>query len=114
MPSVEVPVRSRSRLVVAVLVGLTLLVAACAPGGASPSASATAAPSGSPVGSAASSAPSAERVALKVGLGYIPSVQFAPFYLADQAGYYREAGLDVTFRHGTDYDVIALVAKGEL
>ena len=26
--------------------------------------------------------------ALKVGLGFIPSVQFAPFYLADQAGYY--------------------------
>src|SRR6185503_11284697 len=30
---------------------------------------------------------------LTVGLGYIPSVQFAPFYLADQAGYYRNAGL---------------------
>ena len=25
---------------------------------------------------------------LVVGLGYIPSVQFAPFYLAEQAGYY--------------------------
>ena len=33
--------------------------------------------------------PSAEPVALTVGLGYIPSVQFAPFYLAEQAGYYR-------------------------
>ena len=58
--------------------------------------------------------PSQEPVALSVGLGYIPSVQFAPFYLADQAGYYTEAGLDVTFRHGTDYDVIALVGQGEL
>src|SRR6267142_3859140 len=114
MPSVEVPVRSRSRLVVAVLVGLTLLVAACAPGGASPSASATAAPSGSPVGSAASSAPSAERVALKVGLGYIPSVQFAPFYLADQAGYYREAGLTVTFQNKIDPDLVTLVGQGAI
>ena len=55
-----------------------------------------------------------EPVALTVGLGYIASVQFAPFYLADQAGYYEEAGLEVTFRHGFDYDVIALVAQGEL
>jgi NitT/TauT family transport system substrate-binding protein len=53
-------------------------------------------------------------VALNVGLGFIPSVQFAPFYLAEQAGYYDEAGLDVTFRHGTDYDVIALVGEGDI
>ena len=37
----------------------------------------------------------AEPVALSVGLGFIPSVQFAQFYLADQAGYYEEAGLEV-------------------
>ena len=41
---------------------------------------------------------------LAVGLGFIESVQFAQFYRADQAGYYGEAGLDVTFRHGFDYD----------
>jgi NitT/TauT family transport system substrate-binding protein len=58
--------------------------------------------------------PSQAPVAMSVGLGYIPSVQFAPFYLADQAGYYTDAGLDVTFRHGTDYDVVALVAQGDL
>ena len=34
--------------------------------------------------------PSAAPVKLTVGLGYIPSVQFAPFYLADQAGYYDD------------------------
>ena len=39
-------------------------------------------------------------VKLTVGLGYIPNVQFAQFYLADQAGYYRDAGLDVTFQNG--------------
>jgi NitT/TauT family transport system substrate-binding protein len=80
-------------------------------------------PSAGPTGSAGASTepsagestePSQEPVALSVGLGFIPSVQFAPFYLADQAGYYEEAGLDVTFRHGTDYDVVALVGQGEL
>ena len=37
---------------------------------------------------------------LTVGLGYIPSVQFAQFYRAQQQGYYRDAGLDVTFQNG--------------
>ena len=41
-----------------------------------------------------------ELVPLTVGLGYIPSVQFAQFYLADEAGYYDEAGLDVTIEQG--------------
>lgn len=70
-------------------------------------------PSGEP-SPGTSDEPSQEPVALSVGLGFIPSVQFAPFYLADQAGYYRDAGLDVTFRHGTDYDVVALVGQGDL
>jgi putative riboflavin transport system substrate-binding protein len=51
---------------------------------------------------------------LNVGLGYIPSVQFAPFYFAQQAGYYRDAGLDVTFDHRTDTDVVVLVGQGAL
>ena len=49
---------------------------------------------------------------LRVGLGYIPSVQFAPFYLADQAGYYRDAGLEVSFENGNDPDIIRLAADG--
>ena len=49
---------------------------------------------------------------LTVGLGYIPSVQFAQFYLADQAGYYRDAGLEVTFENKIDPELITLVAQG--
>lgn len=51
---------------------------------------------------------------LTVGLGYIPSVQFAPFYLAEQAGYYREHGLNVTFQNKIDPDLVALVGQGTL
>jgi NitT/TauT family transport system substrate-binding protein len=47
-----------------------------------------------------------------VGLGYIPNVQFAPFYLADQAGYYREAGLAVTFQNKIDPELVTLVGQG--
>jgi putative riboflavin transport system substrate-binding protein len=84
------------------------LLGACAPAG-------SAAPSGS-VGPSASTTPSASSagtIPLRVGLGYIPSVQFAPFYLADQAGYYEEAGLDVTFENGNDADIIRLAASGD-
>jgi len=66
-------------------------------------------------GQAASLAPSAAPpVALTVGLGYIPNVQFAPFYLAQQAGYYEAAGLDVTFQNKIDPDLVALVGAGNI
>jgi NitT/TauT family transport system substrate-binding protein len=64
-------------------------------------------------GSTASPSPGVV-TSLKVGLGYIPSVQFAPFYLAEQQGYYRDAGLTVTFQNGQDADIIPLVGQGGL
>lgn len=44
-------------------------------------------------------------------LGFRPDVQFAPFYLARQDGYFADAGLDVTIEHSTD--VLVLVADGQ-
>jgi NitT/TauT family transport system substrate-binding protein len=79
--------------------GLVLIVAACAPG-ASPTPAPT--PAATPT------------TALTVGLGYIPSVQFAPFYYANQQGYYRDAGLDVTFRNQIDPDLVTLVGQGSV
>ena len=58
--------------------------------------------------------PSTAPVKLVVGLGYIPSVQFAPFYLADQAGYYADAGLSVEFQNKIDPDLITLVGQGAI
>jgi NitT/TauT family transport system substrate-binding protein len=52
------------------------------------------------------------RTALTVGLGYIPSVQFAQFYRADLAGYYDAAGLDVTFQNKVDPELITLLGQG--
>ncbi len=71
-------------------------------------------------GSTSSSAAPASRtrapspVALTVGLGYIPSVQFAQFYLADRAGYYRDAGLAVTLQNKIDPDLITLLGQGSV
>ena len=63
-------------------------------------------PGGSPAPTAGTS--------LKVGLGYIPSVQFAPFYLAQQSGAYAAAGLDVELQNQIDPDLISLVGSGGL
>ena len=54
--------------------------------------------------------PQVER--LTVGLGYIPSVQFAQFYRAQQQGYYRDAALDVTFQNEIDPNLVTLVGQG--
>jgi NitT/TauT family transport system substrate-binding protein len=68
----------------------------------------------------ATAAPSAEAtsagepVKLIVGLGYIPSVQFAPFYLAQQEGWYADAGLEVEFQNKIDPDLITLVGQGAI
>jgi len=49
---------------------------------------------------------------VSIGLGYIPDIQFAPFYVAQSKGYYRAAGLDVTFHHGIVPDLIGSMVLG--
>jgi NitT/TauT family transport system substrate-binding protein len=46
-------------------------------------------------------------------LGYQPDVQFAPFYVAQQEGFYADAGLAVTIEHKDAPDVQRLVADGD-
>jgi NitT/TauT family transport system substrate-binding protein len=60
-----------------------------------------------------SSAPAAP-VKLTLAMGYIPSVQFAPFYVAQERGYFKDAGLEVAFRYGFESDLLKLVGTGEL
>ena len=64
------------------------------------------------VSPAAPSASQPENVAL--GLGYIPSVQFAPFYVAQEKGFFDKQGLNVEFQHGFETDFLKLVAAGEI
>jgi hypothetical protein len=51
---------------------------------------------------------------LTVGLGYIPSVQFAAFYRADQAGYYANEGLAITFQNEIDANLVPKVGANTL
>jgi NitT/TauT family transport system substrate-binding protein len=52
--------------------------------------------------------------AVRVGLGYFPNVQFAPFYLAAERGLYAAAGLRVEFQHGFVPDLVPLLVTGRL
>ncbi len=64
---------------------------------------------------AASATTGGQQGALKkvtIALGYIPDVQFAPFYVALHKGYYRDEGLDVTLRNGIVQDLVGELGTG--
>jgi NitT/TauT family transport system substrate-binding protein len=46
-------------------------------------------------------------------LPFRPDVQFAPFYVAMERGYFAEEGLDVSFEHMAENDAVAVVGNGE-
>jgi len=50
---------------------------------------------------------------IKVGMMFIPNVQFAPFYVALEKGFYKESELDVTFDFSSPTDAIQFVGIGK-
>lgn len=49
-----------------------------------------------------------------VGLTYTPDIQFAPFYVAAEKGYFRDTGLDVTLRHhGANEQLFGAIQAGQ-
>ncbi len=102
LPEVHQPVLPRRLRLATAIAAIALLAVAC--GGSSATTP--------PASEAATATPAVEPVPLTVGLGYIPSVQFAQFYLADQAGYYADAGLEVTLQNKIDPDLITLLGQG--
>lgn len=65
--------------------------------------------------SACGSPPSAaSNTAISIAMGYIPDVQFAPFYVAQSKGYYAEEGLAVTINQNDIRDALVQVGQGQL
>ncbi len=126
--------RSRSRatlpLALARVASVLLLASACAPAPPPTAAAPTTAPTvaapavaaaptlaaaqatSSPVAVAAGAQKNLQEV--RVGMAFIPNVQFAPFYVADAKGYFAQEGIKPVYDYGFEQDVVALTAQDQL
>ncbi|MDO8506508.1 MAG: ABC transporter substrate-binding protein, partial [Candidatus Limnocylindria bacterium] len=87
------------------LAALTFLIAACTPaavGPGSPSPQATAAPSPTPI----------EAVTFIAGFKPQADLPFVGVYVAQERGYFKGQGLDVTIRHAVSGEHVQLLATG--
>jgi NitT/TauT family transport system substrate-binding protein len=53
-------------------------------------------------------------VHIKLPMGYIPNVQYAPFYTAVERGYFKDAGIEIEFDYSFETDGAALVGANKL
>ena len=79
---------------------LGLVLAACAPSTSEP----TDAPPSAPQ----------EIDHIRLPMGFIPNVQYAPFYVAVDKGYYRENGIEIEFDYSFETDGVTLVGADDL
>jgi NitT/TauT family transport system substrate-binding protein len=82
------------------LILLALLLAACAP---------------QPTPTEAPLSPTEKPLTkIRLPMGYIPNVQYAPLYVTAAKGYFAEAGFEVEFDYSYETDGIALVGANQL
>jgi len=62
---------------------------------------------------AAPTAENGELQKVRLGIGFVTDVQFAPLYVAQNKGYYADEDLEVEIEYGFENDFVALAARGE-
>lgn len=51
---------------------------------------------------------------ITMAMTFVPNVQFVPWYVAEEKGFFRDEGIEVHFDYRMDIDALPLTAAGKM